>query len=48
MIDRWTKNVKIHAQYFDADAKYKRGAELGKGKFSTVYLAQMQEMTAGD
>jgi hypothetical protein len=40
--------VKVHAQYFEADAKYKRGIELGKGKFSTVYLAQKQEMTPGD
>jgi len=45
LIDKWTKTVKVHAQYFEAEAKYKRGIELGKGKFSTVYLAQKQEMT---
>jgi serine/threonine protein kinase len=40
--------VRLHAQYFEAEARYKRTVELGKGKFSTVYLAQSQEMGEED
>jgi hypothetical protein len=44
VIDRWTKAIKVHAQYFDVNKKYERMQMLGKGKFSSVYLCQLQEL----
>lgn len=41
--ERWLRAVQEHAQYFDMSKRYERIRQLGKGKFSTVYLCRAQE-----
>lgn len=39
-IDKWTNCVRNAARCFDIQRKYQQLNELGKGKFSTVFLCQ--------
>lgn len=47
-IEKWLKQLRLHAQFFDISKKYERLNMLGRGKFSTVYLCQSQDMSPGE
>jgi len=48
MAEKWIRAVLEHAAYFEVKTKYSVGKPLGKGKFSTVYMATSLEMGSGE
>jgi len=44
--EKWMHNMMEHAACSDVTKKYERLNMLGQGKFSTVYLCHLQEISA--